>query len=150
MFAVRKKLDPHKRKHTFELFGYDFILDEDFNVWLIEVNTNPCIEESSNLLKMLVPRMLEDMLRITVDRTFPKIRKMGKKNYSKKLKKPLDRILEEDSPADGGGSKDEDEERLPKSASPQKRPSATGSRTHPVDGYSDTENMWEKVWNLEK
>ena len=79
MFAVRKKLDPHKRKYSFELFGYDFILDEDFNVWLIEVNTNPCIEESSNLLKMLVPRMLEDMLRLTVDRTFPKSKKQGKK-----------------------------------------------------------------------
>jgi len=25
----------------FELFGYDFLIDEDFRVWLIEVNTNP-------------------------------------------------------------------------------------------------------------
>jgi hypothetical protein len=24
------------------------------------------------------------------------------------------------------------------------------SRIHPVEGYSDTENMWEKLWNLEK
>lgn len=80
MSAVRKKLDPYKRKHTFEMFGYDFILDEDFNVWLIEVNTNPCIEESSNLLKMLIPRMIEDMLRITVDRAFPKIKKGGNAN----------------------------------------------------------------------
>lgn len=47
MSAVRKKIDPNRRKHCFELFGYDFILDSDFNVWLIEVNTNPCIEESS-------------------------------------------------------------------------------------------------------
>jgi hypothetical protein len=46
-FSVKKLIDPHKRKYTFELFGYDFILDEDFNVWLIEVNTNPCLEESS-------------------------------------------------------------------------------------------------------
>lgn len=47
MYSVRKTIDSHHRKHCFELFGYDFILDEDFNVWLIEVNTNPCIEESS-------------------------------------------------------------------------------------------------------
>ena len=67
MYAARKKLDPFKRKQCFELFGYDFILDEDFNVWLIEVNTNPCIEESSGLLKMYLPRMIEDMLKITVD-----------------------------------------------------------------------------------
>ena len=24
------------------------------------------------------------------------------------------------------------------------------SRIHPVAGYPDTENMWEKVWSLEK
>ena len=70
--AVRKQLDPAKRKHTFELFGYDFILDEDFNQWLIEVNTNPCLEESSQLLKTLLPRMVEDMLKLTVDHLFPK------------------------------------------------------------------------------
>jgi len=80
MHAVKKKIDPHRRKHCFELFGYDFILDEDFNVWLIEVNTNPCIEESSVLLKMLLPRMIEDMLRITVDRAFPRIGKKGSNN----------------------------------------------------------------------
>ena len=62
MNAVRKTIDPYHRKHCFELFGYDFILDADFNMWLIEVNTNPCIEESSKLLKILLPRMIEDML----------------------------------------------------------------------------------------
>lgn len=30
---------------------YDFIIDSQLNVWLIEVNTNPCIEESSPILK---------------------------------------------------------------------------------------------------
>lgn len=75
MYSVRKKIDPHRRKSCFELFGYDFILDEDFNVWLIEVNTNPCIEESSELLKIYLPRMIEDMLKLTVDQMFPKIKK---------------------------------------------------------------------------
>ena len=56
--AVRRSIDPHHRKYSFELFGYDFILDEDFNMFLIEVNTNPCIEESSSILKVLLPRML--------------------------------------------------------------------------------------------
>jgi hypothetical protein len=66
-YAVRKTIDPHRRKYSFEMFGYDFILDEDFNTWLIEVNTNPCLEESSAHLKILLPRMVEDMLKITVD-----------------------------------------------------------------------------------
>ncbi len=54
------------------MFGYDFIIDEDFNVWLIEVNTNPCIEESSAMLKSYMPRMLDDMFKITLDNIFPK------------------------------------------------------------------------------
>ena len=54
-----------------EIFGYDFILDEDFNPWLIEVNTNPCLEESSTLLKRLIPRMIDDALKLTVDIIFP-------------------------------------------------------------------------------
>jgi len=65
--AVRKTVDPNRRKSCFELFGYDFILDDEFNMWLIEVNTNPCLEESSELLKRLLPRMIEDMLKLTVD-----------------------------------------------------------------------------------
>lgn len=27
----------------YELFGLDFMIDESFKVWLIEVNTNPCL-----------------------------------------------------------------------------------------------------------
>ena len=66
-YSVRRMIDPHRRKYTFELFGYDFILDEDFNTWLIEVNTNPCLEESSQMLKEYIPRMVEDMLKLTID-----------------------------------------------------------------------------------
>ena len=65
--SVKRKLDPKKRNSCFELFGYDFMIDHDFTTWLIEVNTNPCLEESSQLLKVLLPRMIEDMLKLTVD-----------------------------------------------------------------------------------
>ena len=59
-----------KRKHCFELFGYDFIIDEDLNTWMIEVNTNPCLEESSSILQMYLPRLVEDMLSLSVDSLF--------------------------------------------------------------------------------
>jgi D-alanine-D-alanine ligase-like ATP-grasp enzyme len=45
--SIKRKLNSENRKHCFELFGFDFLIDQDFTVWLIEVNTNPCIEESS-------------------------------------------------------------------------------------------------------
>lgn len=28
---------------TFEIFGLDFMIDEHFKPWLIEINTNPCL-----------------------------------------------------------------------------------------------------------
>jgi hypothetical protein len=71
MLAVRKKVNMEGRRHSMEIFGYDFIIDADFNVWLIEVNTNPCLEESSDLLKSLIPRMIDDALKLTVDKLYP-------------------------------------------------------------------------------
>lgn len=41
ILSAKTQLNPNKRKDVFELFGYDFLIDEDFRVWLIEVNTNP-------------------------------------------------------------------------------------------------------------
>lgn len=38
------KIDPFKRVNNFEIFGMDFMIDENFKVWLLEVNTNPCLE----------------------------------------------------------------------------------------------------------
>lgn len=49
--SVKKKLNAQDRKYNFEMFGYDFFVDEEFKVWLIEVNSNPCIEESNDYLK---------------------------------------------------------------------------------------------------
>ena len=46
-------------------------MDKDYNVFLIEANTNPCLEESSQLLAMLLPRMLDDMFKLTIDKIFP-------------------------------------------------------------------------------
>ena len=58
MKSVRRKINRNGRVHCFELFGYDFMIDEDLKVWLIEVNTNPCLEESSPILEEILPRML--------------------------------------------------------------------------------------------
>jgi hypothetical protein len=40
-------------------------------LWLIEVNTNPCLEESSLILENLLPRMIDDAFKITIDEIFP-------------------------------------------------------------------------------
>ena len=69
--SVKTKINYENRKHCFEIFGYDFIIDQDFTVWLIEINTNPCLEESSGVLRTLLPRMIDDALKLTIDKVFP-------------------------------------------------------------------------------
>ena len=71
MLAVKRKLNSNNRKYSFEIFGYDFLVDADFNTWLIEVNTNPCLEESSEMLKSLLNRMIDNAFKLTVDVLFP-------------------------------------------------------------------------------
>ncbi len=54
----------------FEIFGYDFMIDCSKHMWLIEVNTNPCIELSNKWLSAIVPRMLDDAFKLTLDKLF--------------------------------------------------------------------------------
>jgi len=68
MKAIKGKL--WMQKHTFELLGYDFIIDEQLNTVLIEVNTNPCLEESNHLLRCLLPRMIDDLFNVVMDPLF--------------------------------------------------------------------------------
>jgi hypothetical protein len=63
MRAVSRKLDPSRKTFTLEIFGYDFMIDEDLNPWMIEVNTNPCFELSSPYLARLIPAMVENALK---------------------------------------------------------------------------------------
>lgn len=42
VLASKKSMLQPKKYNTFEFFGYDFLIDEDLRVWLIEVCTNMC------------------------------------------------------------------------------------------------------------
>ena len=42
--SVRRSIDPLHRNYCFELFGYDFILDEKYDLWLLEINKSPTME----------------------------------------------------------------------------------------------------------
>jgi hypothetical protein len=95
------KLNPNNKRHTFEIFGYDFMVDEKLKPWLIEVNTNPCLDLTSKLLGSYIPRMIDDAFKLTLDVNFP-------------------------APSDG-------EER---------------KISFPVEGYKDSENMWQHIYNL--
>lgn len=51
-------LNPKGRKHNFELFGFDFMVDENYKVWLLECNSGPSMSESNAFLSSLLHRML--------------------------------------------------------------------------------------------
>ena len=71
MDSVKRKLDPHKRNGCFEIFGYDFIVDSQLDTWLIEVNTNPCLDTSPcPLLNRLITQVLYQTFKIAVDPFF--------------------------------------------------------------------------------
>lgn len=47
------------------------MIDNEFKPWLIEVNTNPCIETSCPLLTRLITHVVENTIRIAIDPMFP-------------------------------------------------------------------------------
>ncbi|CAD8193862.1 unnamed protein product [Paramecium pentaurelia] len=71
MKASYGKIDPQRRSNSFELFGLDFMIDDNFKLWLIEANTNPCLELSCPLLSRIIPAMVENLFRIAIDPIFP-------------------------------------------------------------------------------
>ena len=58
--ATCYKLDPLRLANSFEIFGYDFMLDDQFKLSLIEVNTNPCLETESPLLARIIPELIDN------------------------------------------------------------------------------------------
>ncbi|GIQ79914.1 tubulin-tyrosine ligase/Tubulin polyglutamylase [Kipferlia bialata] len=70
LLAVAGKIGTQGTTNSFELFGYDLMLDEDLNMTLIEVNTNPCIAFESEVSYQLLPRLLDDMFALTIDQVF--------------------------------------------------------------------------------
>ena len=68
--SVKNKLIKLRPVLCFEIFGYDFIIDNDFKPWILEINDNPGLCISSPVIEKLVPRMLDDAFRLTIDKVF--------------------------------------------------------------------------------
>lgn len=52
-----------RRPNTFELFGADFMLSEDFSPWLLEINSSPDMAPTTSVTARLCPQCLEDVIK---------------------------------------------------------------------------------------
>jgi len=52
---------------SFQLFGYDFMVDEEYNVWLLEVNDIPMLKASGPVTSRLCDTCLREALGMVVD-----------------------------------------------------------------------------------
>jgi len=55
------------RKSSFSVFGFDFMIDSRFRVWLIEINASPSMEMSSPVTEKLVKEFQRDIVRWLID-----------------------------------------------------------------------------------
>ena len=56
--TVESKLD--KMFGCFELFGFDFMVDENLKPYLIEINTNPALFTDTAVQKDMLPKLVDD------------------------------------------------------------------------------------------
>ena len=52
------------------MFGFDFMMDDSFKVYIIEVNTNPCLSTPCPLLTRIISSVIDQTFRITLDPIF--------------------------------------------------------------------------------
>lgn len=61
MLACQDTMD--RRPNTFELYGADFMLAEDFTPWLLEINSSPDLSSSTSVTARMCPQCLEDIIK---------------------------------------------------------------------------------------
>ncbi|XP_043532024.1 protein polyglycylase TTLL10-like isoform X1 [Chiloscyllium plagiosum] len=64
-FAVKGKLEC--KLGYFNLLGCDFIVDQNFKIWLLEMNANPSLQRHCEVLKTVIPKLVYEALDVVLE-----------------------------------------------------------------------------------
>lgn len=71
--ATNRTAGPSGSRHRFELLGFDFMIDSDFKIHFIEVNTNPSLSYQNDWHEGFVDDMAERLLDVVFADVFPEL-----------------------------------------------------------------------------
>ncbi|KAM3962803.1 tubulin glycylase 3A [Aphomia sociella] len=54
-------------KNRFELYGCDFILDKEYKPWLIEINSCPDLNHTTQVTAKICPAVVSDIVKVVID-----------------------------------------------------------------------------------
>lgn len=65
--AVSSELTFQARSNCFEIFGFDFMISPDWNIWLLEANSQPDLAKAGDRLQPIIDSIIADTAAITTD-----------------------------------------------------------------------------------
>ena len=144
MRSAKYKINKSRRNYQFEIFGYDFMMDSEFNLFLIEINTNPGLEESSPWDFDLVTKNVKE------NRVYENILIRYNKIVKEKVALNKEYSIEENN--DENNENNIDENKIINNSDEKKKNNNKNKKyisPFPVPGYTLEENIWDFVCDLD-
>ena len=80
MESIKYIINENERKNCFELFNYNFIIDQNFIPYLTKINSTFGIEENM-FFKKYIFRMYDDLFKLTIDKIYNPVFKYNDNEY---------------------------------------------------------------------
>jgi len=87
IFNALARSSKHKNI-CFELYGFDVLIDDNLNPWIMEVNVSPSLSSSSPLDKKIKTMLLSDVFNLIGLKLFVR-KKLEKEEEAKKIERIL-------------------------------------------------------------